>query len=167
MFYGPEGGSVEKVANMIKELLGEDLVDLHPVSSSRADHVNQYKNVIFGLSTIGKHTWDMEIRDDWSGFLPELEKIDYQGKTFALYGLGDHITYALHFVDSLGYVAREILNHGGHIVGQVDPAPYEFKESEAIIDGKFIGLPLDEDYEADKTRDRLLSWLEIIKKVFQ
>ena len=31
-----------------------------------------------------------------------------------------------------------------------------------LRDGKFIGLPLDEDYEADKTDVRIEEWLERI-----
>lgn len=167
IFYGPTDGSVEKVANMLKEMIGEDKTDLIPVKNATAQTVNQYRNIIFGLSTVGKHTWDMEIADDWSAFIPQLEKIDYSGKIFALYGLGDHLTYALHFVDSLGYVAGEMMKHNAKIVGQVDPSGYDFQDSEAIIDGKFIGLPLDEDYESEKTPDRLREWLDIILKEFQ
>ena len=40
---------------------------------------------------------------------------------------------------------------------------YEFEESEAIFDGKFIGLPIDEDFEPELTDERVAKWLDILK----
>jgi len=168
LFYGPSGGSVEKVARMIERMIGRDKIDLIPIKEADAGKINQYQNIIFGLSTVGKHTWDMDVPEDaWSAFMPELEKVDYGNKRFALYGLGDHITYSLHFVDSLGTVAKELMQHGAAVIGQVDPSGYEFQDSDAIIDGRFAGLPLDEDYESAKTPERLQNWLDIILKEFK
>ena len=36
---------------------------------------------------------------------------------------------------------------------------YTFDDSEAVIDGKFIGLPLDDINEDDKTETRIEAWL--------
>ena len=37
-----------------------------------------------------------------------------------------------------------------------------FDDSEAVIDGKFIGLPLDDINEDDKTDTRIEGWLAAI-----
>ena len=167
LFYGPMDGSVAKVARIIADTLGSDKLDLVPVRTASNEDLNKYKNIIFGISTIGSHTWARETPSkDWDGFLPELDKIEYSGKTFALYGLGDHVTYALHFVDSLGILGGKLLDHNARIIGQCSPSDYDFKESEAIINGEFIGLPLDEDYEAEKTEKRIQNWLDRILKEF-
>ncbi len=166
LFYGPEGGSVERVAKLIKDRL-KDQVELYLVKNVTVADVAKYENIIFGISTIGTETWAMESpAEDWAKFLPELGKIDHKGKTYALYGLGDHLTYANHFVDALGILGKELLRQGARIVGQRPVEDYEFGQSEAVIDDHFIGLPLDEDYESEKTSGRLGKWLDNILKEF-
>ena len=39
---------------------------------------------------------------------------------------------------------------------------YTFDDSEAVIDGKFIGLPLDDINEDDKTDTRIDAWIAAI-----
>ena len=43
---------------------------------------------------------------------------------------------------------------------------YKFDESEAVRDGKFVGLPLDADNESEKTEPRISAWIEQIKPHF-
>ncbi len=168
LFYGPVGGSVEKVAKKLVKMIGEDKVDIIPVRDASAADVNKYSKVIFGISTIGSHTWQKETPSkDWDGFLQELDHIDYNNKSIALYGLGDHLTYALHFVDSLGVLGKLLMDKGAKIIGQTSPEDYDFKDSDALINGEFIGLPLDEDYESDKTDERLQNWLNKILPLFE
>ncbi len=167
LFYAPAGGSVEKVARMIKDRLG-DRVDLILIDEkTSAEDIEKYKNIIFGISTVGTETWAMESPGNhWAKFMPELEKVNHQGKTYAIYGLGDHLAYANHFVDAMGVLGKELLRQGASIVGQVPVVDYEFDQSEAVIDDHFIGLPLDEDYESEKTPERLNQWLDRILKEF-
>ena len=168
LFYGPLGGSTEKVAKKVAAALGTENVELIPVKNSKANDVNQYENVIFGMSTIGKETWDADkSANDWDIFLPELDKIEYSNKIIAMFGLGDQITYDLHFVDALGLVANKILPKGANIIGRVDTEGYDFRESQALIDGKFIGLPVNEDFEPELTDERINNWVEKIKKEFK
>lgn len=167
LIYGPKGGSSERVAFKLAGLLGEDKVDLFPVKGASASDFEKYDNLILGISTIGRETWSSEApADDWDKFLPQLEKMNYDNKTFALFGLGDHISYPLHFVDALGILGKILMDHNATIIGQVPTDGYEFEESLAIIDGQFIGLPLDEDFESEKTDERLQNWLDIILPLF-
>ena len=167
LFYGPKGGSVDRIAFKLVGLLGEDKVDLHPIKGATAGDFEKYDNLILGISTLGKETWASDApADDWDKFLPQLDNVNYENRTFALYGLGDHLTYPLHFVDALGILGQILVDHKANIIGQVPTDDYEFGESLAIINGQFIGLPLDEDFESEKTDQRLQNWLDIILPLF-
>jgi flavodoxin I len=52
------------------------------------------------------------------------------------------------------------------LTGKVDPSAYEFDESEAVIDGLFVGLPLDEDFEPELTGERIRAWVKGISADF-
>lgn len=167
LFYGPAGGSVERVALKIAGILGEDKVDIHPIKGASHKDLEEYHNLILGISTIGRETWSSEPpANDWDLFLPQFDRMNYTGKTFALYGLGNHITYPLHFVDTLGTLGKILLDHGAKIIGQVPTGDYQFEESLAVIGNQFIGLPLDEDFESEKTDERIGVWLDIILPLF-
>lgn len=168
MFYGPLGGSTEKVAKKVAAALGIENVDLVAVKSAKATDVEKYENVIFGLSTVGKETWDADkSASDWDVFLPEIEKINYSNMVVAMFGLGDQITYNHHFVDALGIVGEKIMKKGGKVIGHVPTTGYDFTDSMAVIDNKFIGLPVNEDFEPEMTDERIKNWVAIIKPMFK
>jgi flavodoxin I len=165
IFYGPQGGSTEKVAKQIAEQFGE-LAVLKLVSESRAEDVNSFDNVIFGVATLGRETWNSTTNSDWDVFFSELDKIDVVGKTFAIFGLGDHIAYANQFVDAMGKVGAKLLERDAKIVGKCATCEYTFNESEAVIGDQFIGLPLDEIFEKEKTDERVKDWTVRLKNRF-
>lgn len=167
IFYGPVGGAVNRVADKIKDAIGEDKVEMVTVKNASVEDIKKYDKIIFGLSTVGKDTWDSAYtNNDWGKFLPEIGKTGYDRKTVAVFGLGDHITYAHGFVDHIGLLGKELMKNGAALVGPVDTEGYEFEESEAIVDGKFIGLPLDEDFEPELTDERVAAWIELIRPDF-
>jgi len=169
LFFGPEKGAVHRAAEKIRHAAGENRVDLIPVAGASAADLEKYKKIIFGISTVGKETWDQDFSNtDWSRFFSEISKVDYSGRTIAIFGLGDHITYPGHFVNAMGVLAKEILKTCPQvkIVGKVDPSGYEFEESEAIIDGQFTGLALDEDFEPELTDKRIADWVNQISDEF-
>jgi flavodoxin I len=167
IFYGPIGGSVNRVADKIKEAIGEDKVEMVAVKNASAADIAKYDKIIFGASTIGKDTWDSEFsNNDWAKFLPEVRKANLAEKTIAVFGLGDHITYAHGFVDHLGVVGKELIKSGAKLVGKVSTEGYEFDESEAVIEGEFIGLPIDEDFEPELTDERVAGWIKAISADF-
>lgn len=167
LFFGPEKGSVHRVAEKIAAVIGEEKVELVSVNDASAADLEQYDQIIFGISTVGKETWDSDYSNtDWSKFFPEVSKANYDGKVVAIYGLGDHVTYPDHFVNAIGRLAKELKTKNANIVGSVDPEGYEFEDSEALIDGRFIGLPIDEDFEPEQTDERIANWLKSIQKDF-
>ena len=167
LFFGPLKGSVHRVAEKVKAALGEQHVEMISVNDASASDLEKFDRIIFGISTVGKETWDSDYSNtDWSKFFPNISKVDYSGKTIAIFGLGDHITYPSHFVNAMGVLAKTLLKNGATIVGKVDPSSYEFDESEAIIDGMFVGLPIDEDFEPELTDERVANWANSIKPAF-
>jgi len=169
LFFGPEKGSVHRVAKKVQAAIGEELVELVSVHDASVEDLKKFDKIIFGISTVGKETWDSEYSNtDWAKFFPVISKADYSGKVMAIFGLGDHITYPGHFVNAMGRLYKEIKSVApeAQIVGAVDPSAYEFEESEAVIDGMFVGLPVDEDFEPEMTDERVASWAQEVKGAF-
>jgi len=167
LFFGPLKGSVHRVAEKIKIALGEQNVDMISVNEAGVSDLVKYDRIIFGISTVGKETWDSNhSNSDWSKFFPNISKVDFSGKTVAIFGLGDHVTYSSHFVNAVGVLANDLLKKNAAIIGKVDTSGYEFDESEAVIDGMFVGLPIDEDFEPELTDERIANWVKSIKPAF-
>jgi flavodoxin I len=168
IIYGPLKGSTEKVAKMVAEEFGNENVDLIPVGDAINTTIGKYSNIIFGVSTVGKHTWDSDHEGgNWDKYMPEIGRTDMSGKTVAIFGLGDHVTYSLHFVDAVGILSDLVEKSGGTLIGQVSTEGYEFEDSQAVRGDVFLGLPIDEDYDSDKTPERIKNWVAQIKKDFQ
>lgn len=167
IFYGPVGGAVNRVADKIKDAIGDDKVEMVAVKDATVIDIEKFDKIIFGVSTVGKDTWDSEFSsNDWGKFLPEIGKADYTNKTIAVFGLGDHVTYAHGFVDHIGLLGKELMKKDVILVGKVSTNGYEFDESEAVINDEFIGLPIDEDFEPELTDERIAGWIELIKPEF-
>ena len=167
LFFGPKKGSVHRVAEKVKAALGEQNVEMISVNDAQLSDLEKFDKIVFGISTVGKETWDSNYSNtDWSKFFPNISKVDFSGKTVAIFGLGDHITYASYFVNAMGVLAKDLLKNGATIVGKVNPSGYEFDESEAIFDGMFIGLPIDEDFEPELTHERIANWTKSIRPAF-
>lgn len=167
IFYGPKGGAVNRVAEKVKDAIGEDKIDMVAVNDATVADLEKYDKIIFGMSTVGKDSWDSKYDNvDWAKFLPEIGKTSYKGKVIAIFGLGDHVTYAASFVDHIAVLAKELENNGAVLSGKVSVDEYEFDDSEAVVDGKFLGLPIDEDFEPELTDERVEAWVRAIKSDF-
>jgi len=160
ILYGSSGGNTESVAQTLQELL-DNQADLFNVEDIRMDDFKDYPYLILGTSTNGLG----DLQDDWDSFLPAFSKSDLEGKTVALFALGDSASYSTSFVDSMT-VIYDAIKDKVKIVGQIPDEGYTYDDSSAVIDGQWIGLPIDEDNEYDMTKDRLENWVEILKKEF-
>jgi len=168
LFFGPQGGSVDRVTNKLADIIGRDKAEVLPVLDAKASDVEKFDKLIFVSSAIGLDQWDMaDAKDDWDKFFPEIEKMNFEGKKIALVGLGDHIKYPAHFVGSMGTLAEALIKNNAILSGEVSVEGYEFEESEAINEkGLFYGLPIDEDNEDHLTEERLTKWVASIKSDF-
>lgn len=163
IFYGSTEGNTERIVNMIQEEFGgEDVVALHNVNSASADDISEYENIIYACPT-----WEIgELQEDWDVFIDEIEEVDYSGKKVAYLGLGDADGYPDTYQDALGIIHERIADSGATFVGAWPTDDYDFEESKGIVDDKFLGLAIDEDNEADKTEDRVKTWVSQLKGEF-
>lgn len=99
-------------------------------------------------------------------FLPKLEDQDFTGKTIAIYGLGDQITYPLEFINAVYFLHEFFEERGATLVGRWPTEGYGFEESLAVDGDDFLGLALDLDNESSLTEERLAGWLELIAADF-
>lgn len=157
IFYGSSTGTTESVANAIANKLGVSASDVHDVAKMTADMVKAYDLLVLGTSTWG----DGELQDDWYDGVKLLQACDLKSKEIALFGCGDSESYGDTFCDGIGVLYEELKDTGCTFVGNhVDPSGYSYGSSIAVIDGMFVGLPLDEMNESDKTDSRIDEWIK-------
>ena len=166
IFFGPLNGSVHRIAKMVATKIGPEKVDLIHIASATTSDLEKYTKIIFGISTVGKDTCNKVRQHRLDKILPVVASFNFTGKKVALFGLGDHITYAYHFVDAVGLLGKTIKSQGGEIYGKVSTEGYTFQDSDAIVEGKFIGLPIDEDFEPELTEKRVSAWVNSLMKEF-
>lgn len=165
IFYGPAKGNVAKVASIIAQQLGEDSTDLATIKDCDASVLNGYEKLIFGISTLGRNNWDSEHEDDdWDVFFTHLKEVNWKNKRVAIYGLGDQINYPDHFVDAIGWLYQRLKDLNVDVYGQVTDEGYQYNDSEGLMEGEFVGLPLDEDNEPEKSPERIKNWLNELKQ---
>ncbi len=156
VIYGSSTGTCQALAEKIADSLGADAID---VQSLDADTVKANTNLILGTSTWGAG----EMQDDWYEGIKVLQSSDLAGKTIAIFGCGDCESYGDTFVGGMGELYNGIKDSGATFVGQVGTDGYTFDDSDAVIDGEFVGLPLDEVNEDDKTDERIGNWIASFK----
>lgn len=156
IFFGSDGGNSKTVAeNIAKELGDAEVID---VASASKDQFGTFKNLILVTPTYGSG----DLQTDWEDFLDSLSESDFSGKVVGLVGLGDQDTYSDTFCDGISHIYNKAKG-SATIVGQTSTDGYEFSDSQSVVDGKFVGLALDEDNQDDKTADRIKNWVADIK----
>jgi len=156
------GSSTDNTKNAAEEIAGKltDMdVNIMDVSAVDVNNLGDYTSLILGTSTWGLG----DLQDDWDSMINKFASAYLNGKTVALFGLGDSGSYPDTFVDGMGILYEAIKDKGINLIGQVSTDGYDFDESKAVVDGKFVGLALDEDNESDKTDSRISDWINMIK----
>lgn len=159
VFFGSSTGNTEAAAKQIAEKLDAEIFD---VSENPGAEIANFENLVFGTSTWGIG----DLQDDWDGFISDVENADLNGKTVAIFGCGDAESYADSFVDGIGKIYKAVKEKDCKVVGFVDTDGYDYDFSEAEVDGKFCGLPIDEDNQDDLSDERINAWIETIKAEF-
>ena len=167
IFFGTDTGRTRRIAKLIAQKLGDGLADA-PVNINRcsAAELAAYGSLILGTPTLG----DGELpglesgcqTSSWLEFLPQLEGQDWSGKTVAIFGLGEQEKYPDEFVDAMILLYDAVTACGARVVGDCSIEGYSFKASQAIIDGRFVGLALDQVNQPALTEARVDAWLERI-----
>ncbi|MCX8065317.1 MAG: flavodoxin [Candidatus Hydrogenedentes bacterium] len=155
ILYATTTGNTEYVAQIIKSALKGCEVDLKNVNDEGLENFNDYDLLIFGTPTWGEGT----IHKDWKTFIENLQEDSLKGKRIALFGLGDSLMFPKHFVNGLGELYSMCLAKGANILGSWEIEGYKFENSKALISGKFCGLVLDQENEAEQTVRRVNEWI--------
>ena len=116
-------------------------------------------NLILGTSTWGAG----EMQDDWYDGIKTIKSANLSNKTVALFGCGDSESYSDTFVGGMAEIYNAAKEAGADVIGAVATDDYTFDDSEAVVDGKFVGLALDEVNEDDKTDGRIDAWIAEIQ----
>ncbi len=157
IYYASSTGNTEEVAEKISKTLGG--IDLFDISQNGFKDIEKYDKLIFGTSTWG----DGDLQDDWEELWDKFCELDFANKTLAFFGLGDGDSYADTFCNAMATIYGQACGKGTKTIGETSKEDYTFDESEAVKNGKFIGLALDEDNEYEKTDKRIQTWCESIK----
>lgn len=160
IFYGSSTGTTENVAQRIAEKSGIDKAHIHEVASASPADLAPYEVLLLGSSTWGAG----DLQDDWYDFLEKIKKTDLSGKIVALFGCGDSSSFSDTFCDAIGTLYTDLQGTGCRFIGAVDTDGYTFDASTAVVDGKFVGLALDELNEDDQTDTRIDHWIETLKQ---
>ncbi|MCY7284046.1 MAG: flavodoxin FldA [Cyanobacteria bacterium CAN_BIN43] len=162
LIFGTQTGNTETIAETIQNAFGGDIVTLHDAADTEIAELEGYEYLIVGCPT-----WNIgELQADWQGLYDELDNIDFSGKKVAYFGPGDQIGYADNFQDAMGILEQKICELGGTTVGYWSTNGYDFNESKAVRDGKFVGLALDEDNQSELTDQRIDTWVTQLKREF-
>ncbi|MFW5657218.1 MAG: flavodoxin [Bacteroidota bacterium] len=161
LFYSYNTKKTSHVAKKIAEVYGKDIetVNLEDID---VDTFMAYTNYILGAPT----WFDGELPNYWDEFLPALEDLDFKGKNFALFGLGDQKGYPENFVDAIGILGRFFEERGGKIVGLTSTEGYTFERSKGLRGDKFMGLAIDLENQHKLTDERVQEWVDDLKKGF-
>ncbi len=161
IFYSSGSGDTKTIADFISKEL--DDIKEFDIKITTNDYINDYTNIILGVSTYT----DGQLQLEWQKIWDQFCKIDFTGKKVAIFGLGDQIKYPNNFVDAMGTLYSQIKKSNGEIIGFTSIEGYQFKSSKAIVDNNFVGLAID----LNNTQELLIvekvkNWTEELKKNF-
>jgi flavodoxin I len=163
LFYGTQTGNTQIAAERIQqEFGGKAIVDLIDIADAEPSDFDAYHCIIIGCPT-----WNVgELQSDWNGFYDELDNINFKDKKVAYFGAGDQVGYADNFQDAMGILEEKITSLGATTMGYWSMDGYDFNESKAVHNGKFVGLAIDEDNQPELTESRIKSWVAQLKNEF-
>lgn len=161
IIFGSSLGNTRFVAEKLELLLpGSQLMEASAVSP---ESIAKFPNLILGTSTWGVGL----LQDEFDTFMELLQQQNLEGKTIALFGLGDQQNYPDSFCDGMGKIYELLQNKGVQFIGEWSADEYDFTTSRATKGDNLVGLALDEDNEPDLTDYRLKNWVKLIAPLLQ
>ena len=158
LIYGSATGNTEDVVQELSDILGTQNLDVKNVSKTNEEELSSYESLILATSTWGRG----DLQSDWEDFETQLDKVNFNGKTVALLGLGDQKRFGDTFCEGLSLLHKKVRE--ANIIGQTSTKGYDFESSNSVINGEFVGLVIDSDNQKELTTQRLESWAEQIKE---
>ena len=169
MFFGTETGTTRLVAKKMQKKVGDDICD-KPVNVNRIslDEMLAYDALILGTPSYGvgeipgKSAGCFE--PNWEEFFAQITVTpDFAGKRIAFFGLGAQERYADRFASSLYALVEKFRGWNAEIVGDWPNEGYTFEQSAALVDGRFLGLIIDQRTQGMFTDERIDAWLAQVK----
>ncbi len=157
IIFGSSTGNTERAAELIAEKI--DGSEVKNIADVDAAYLGSCSALILGSSTWGAG----DLQDDWETGIDTLKSADLSGKKVALFGFGDQEGWGDTFVEALSILYKAVTEKGAEVVGKCSTEGYSFSSSESVVDGEFVGLPLDEENQSDLTEDRIAAWTDKIK----
>lgn len=155
--YGSTTGTCESIAETIGSKLGAD--EVLAAYDLDADKLEDATNILLGTSTWG----DGEVQDDWFDALEVIKEADLSGKVVAVFGCGDAESYSDTFCSGMADLYNTAKEQGAEVIGEVSTDGYSFSDSAAVVDGKFVGLALDDMNQGDLTEERIDAWVATLQ----
>ena len=156
IIYGSSLGNTRYVAEKLQLILPD--ATLLPAEEVTPQTLSAYPNLILGASTWGVGL----LQDEFENFVSVLLQSSLEGKTIALFGLGDQHNYPDTFCDGIGKLYDLLKDRDANLIGEWPAEEYDFSTSKALKGDYLAGLALDEDNEPDLTDYRLRKWVELI-----
>lgn len=168
MFFGTETGTTRLIAKKLYKLLGDEVAD-KPINVNRisAEDFLKYDALILGTPSYG--VGDIPglsagcLERNWEEFLAQLGTPDLSGKRIAMFGLGAQERYSERFASSLVALYNVFANLGAEMIGDWSTEGYEFEQSASVVDGRFVGLVIDQRTQGMYTEQRLKNWMDQVK----
>ena len=163
IFYSFNSKKTAKAAEKIIEEFGADF-NIVPVNAEELTEelFLSFKNLILGVPT----WFDGEFPNYWDEFVPALEDLDLKGKTIAIFGLGNQVEYPENFGDAVGIMADLVQERGAKLIGFTSIEGYTYESSRAELEGKFMGLLLDQETQPRLSKERIVNWVAELKTQF-
>lgn len=163
IFFSTDTGRTRRIAKLIAQKLGDTAAPPVNINRVAIDDLAAYRALILGTPTLG----DGELPGidsgsqsaGWLEFMPQFAGQDWSGKTVAIFGLGDQEKYPDEFVDAIALLYDAVSACGARVVGDTAIDGYRFKTSQAVVDGRFLGLALDQINQPTLTEARVDAWL--------
>jgi flavodoxin I len=170
IFFGTDTGNTRRIAKDITKILGSIAGKPVNVRNASVDEMQAYDILILGTPTYGDGQLPGlstgNATESWEEFLPKLAGQDFSGKKVAIYGLGNQKGYPDEFVDAMFYIHQQFEACNATLIGEWSTEGYQFKASKAVIDGRFVGLVLDQENQKELTPDRLETWLKTLAQAW-
>ena len=164
IFFGTETGTTRLIAKKIYARLGEEIAD-KPINVNRIEPADmlQYDALILGTPSYGVGQIPGAsagcLESNWEEFLAKMPNGDFTGKRVALFGLGAQERYAERFASSLRRLYDKLQAMGAELVGDWSTEGYAFEQSASVVDGRFVGLVIDQRTQGMLTDARLDAWV--------